>query len=316
MLNKKIGLGVLSAGLLLAGCGGGGDDDSAVATVPLTLANYDDITLSVAAGIVGSDSIFSTFESVASLDSTLSGASGLNVLNSGRVGDIAQFALNRFAVRQPNLEQPAAVTNGTELCAFGGRLLISVDDVDNDGEESVGDSVSVVADQCVLEPGVPAVNGSLGIRLVAVSYGRDGYLTSGAADLSFENFSSAGLVLNGGARISLDSTKVVLAYRNLSSTYGGQTLTYNYTLTSNVDVSPSSATVAGQFAIDGSTYTLSTPVTIQFGALYPATGTLRIGDGRGNRVEAVMSAGGFDANLYLAGDDVRDSTTAYLWSAL
>jgi hypothetical protein len=280
------------------------------------LANYDDITLSVAAGIVGSDSIFSTFESVASLDSTLSGASGLNVLNSGRVGDIAQFALNRFAVRQPNLEQPAAVTNGTELCAFGGRLLISVDDVDNDGEESVGDSVSVVADQCVLEPGVPAVNGSLGIRLVAVSYGRDGYLTSGAADLSFENFSSAGLVLNGGARISLDSTKVVLAYRNLSSTYGGQTLTYNYTLTSNVDVSPSSATVAGQFAIDGSTYTLSTPVTIQFGALYPASGTLRIGDGRGNRVEAVMSAGGFDANLYLAGDDVRDSTTAYLWSAL
>lgn len=316
MLNKKIGLGVLSAGLLLVGCGGGGDDDSAVATVPLTLANYDDITLSVAAGIVGSDSIFSTFESVASVDPTLSGAFGLNVLNSGRVGDIAQFALNRFAVRQPNLEQPAAVTNGAELCAFGGRLLISFDDVDNDGEESVGDSVSVVADQCVLEPGVPAVNGSLGIRLVAVSYGRDGYLTSGEVDLSFENFSSAGLVLTGGARISLDSTKVVLAYRNLSSTYGGQTLTYNYTLTSSVDVSPSSATVTGQFAIDGSTYTLSTPVTIQFGALYPASGTLRIGDGRGNRVDAVMSAGGFDANLYLAGDDVRDSTTAYLWSAL
>lgn len=55
MLNKKMGFCVLGAGLLLSGCGGGGGDDTAVATVPLALANYDDITLSVAAGIVGSD---------------------------------------------------------------------------------------------------------------------------------------------------------------------------------------------------------------------------------------------------------------------
>lgn len=313
MLIKQMGIFALGTGLLLAGCGGG---DDTTARVPLSAANYSDIASSVAASVVGSGSIVSTFESVASADPSAPAPTGIKALNTGRMGDLARFALNRLSIGQPVLERPAAVSQETSVCDSGGTLDVRFNDADNNEEGSAGDSVSVTANNCVVEAGLPAVNGALDIRLLAVGYGSDGSVVSATADLTFGSFRSAGLVLNGGGTLSFDPTMFSLAHKNLSSSYGGQTLVYNHTLTVQTQVSPATATVGGRFSVNGSQYTVSTPLTLQLGAAYPAAGTLRIADGLGNRVDVVMFSTGFDADLYLAGDDVRDGRSSTAWSAL
>lgn len=313
MLKTKIGVCVLAAGLL-AGCGGGGGDAEAVATVPLSVANYETVALTVAASVVGSGNIISdAFEDTASADLARSTMAQVRALNSGRVADIARFSLNRVAVRQQGLERPAVVWTEIEPCTLSGHLSIRINDADNDGYESVGDSITVTANQCLVEAGEPAVNGSLGYRITDLRYDAQGYFLAGAFDMSFTDFTSAGLVLNGSASVSISRSEFVIGYKNLSASYAGQTLSQNYTLRENAD---GQITVSGLYTINGSTYTLSTPAAIRMGLIYPDMGTLRIEDGRGNRVDSFMFYSGFTADLYLAGDAVRDASQFYLWSEL
>lgn len=313
MLKTKVGVCVLAAGLL-AGCGGGGGDAEAVATVPLSVANYETVALTVAVSVVGSGNIvFDALEGTASAGLARSTTAQVRALNSGRVVDIARFSLNRLAVRQPGLERPAVAWTEIEPCTLSGNLSIRINDADNDGYESVGDSVTVTANQCLVEAGEPAVNGTLGYRITDLRYDSQGYFVGGAFEMSFTNFTSAGLVLNGSTDVSISNSEYVISYRNLSSSYKGQTLSQNYTLRENAS---GSVTVSGQYTINGSTYTLSTPSVMRLGSFYPNMGTLRIEDGRGNRLDSFMFNTGFTADLYLAGDAVRDASKSYLWSAL
>lgn len=316
MLSQKIGLCVLGAGALLSGCGGGGGDAMEVAKVPLSSTNYTETAQTVTAGIVGSGSVFSTMDSSAAAGAAAQGPSDWHVLGTGRVGAVGRYALSRLTAVQPKLERPAAVSQTTENCQLGGTLTFIENDADNNGEESAGDSVTVTAKNCIFDADTPAINGSLSLRLLAVNYDRDGFFLSGSADMTFTNFSSAGMVLNGGAVFSEDATKTTLSYKNLTSSYAGQTLGFDYSIVMRFDVSPSTANVDGVFAINGSRYTLSTPSTMRLGAVYPTSGTLRITDGHGNKVDTRMFSTGFESNLYLAGDAALDDTAFVLWSAL
>jgi len=313
MLKTKIGVCVLAAGLL-AGCGGGGGDAEAVATVPLSVANYETVALTVAASVVGSGNIISdAFEDTASADLARPTTAQVRALNSGRVANIARFSFNRLAVRQQGLERPAVAWTEIEPCTLSGYLSIRINDADNDGYESVGDSVTVTANQCQVEAGEPAVNGSLGYRITDLRYDALGYFMAGAFEMSFTNFTSAGLVLNGSASVSMNSAEFVISYKNLSTSYEEQTLSQNYTFR---DSATNGITVTGLYTINGSTYTLSTPAAMRMGLMYPNMGTLRIEDGRGNRLDSFMFNSGFTADLYLAGDTVRDASQFYLWSEL
>lgn len=313
MLKIKMGVCLLSAGLL-AGCGGGDGDAQAVASVPLAVSNYETVALTVAASVVGSGNIISdALDNTASADLAPATTAQVRALNSGRVADIARFSLKRLAVRQPGLERPAVAWTEIEPCALGGSLSIRINDADNDGYESVGDSVTVTANQCLVEVGAPAVNGTLGYRITDLRYDSLGYLVAGAFEMSFTNFTSAGLVLNGGADVFVNYSEFIIRYRNLSTSYEGQTLSQNYTFR---DSATSGITVTGLYTINGSTYTLSTPSAMRMGLVYPNTGMLRIEDGRGNRVDSFMLSSGFTADLYLAGDNTRDASQFYLWSEL
>jgi hypothetical protein len=314
MLKTKLGVCVLAAGLL-AGCGGGGGDAEAVATVPLSVANYETVALTVAASVVGSGNIISdAFEDTASADLAGSTTAQARALNSGRVANIARFSFNRLAVRQQGLERPAVAWTEIEPCTLSGYLSIRINDADNDGYESVGDSVTVTANQCQVEAGEPAVNGSLGYRITDLRYDALGYFVAGAFEMSFTNFTSAGLVLNGSASVSMNSAEFVISYKNLSTSYQGQTLIQNYTFRENA--ARGDIAIEGQYSINGSTYILSTPAAIRLGSFYPNSGTLRITDGRGARVDMSISSTGFNADLYLPGDTTLDASRFYAWSAL
>lgn len=314
MLSQKMGLCVLGASALLSGCGGGGGDAMEVATVPLSMANYSDIAQTVAGGVMGSDSVFDTFSNTASAKPQVS--ADLRTLGSGRVADMGRLALSKLTTQPLQREQPKAVWEETESCTYGGNITYVENDVDNDGQESVGDRVTFIAQNCFYEPNLPPLNGTLGMRLLAVSYDRFGDLLSISAELSFDQFSSLDVLLNGKATFSLDSTKATLVYQQLSAQYAGQTLVYNYSFILNSTNFVPTGELSGLFSINGSTYTLSTPKTLQMGSVYPISGTLRIADGRGNRVDMPMNLSGFESHLYLSGDELRDAQSTTLWSAL
>lgn len=307
MLGKKWAVCVLGAGSLLAGCGGGGGDAMAVAEVALSPATYDDIAMTVTAGVVGSDAVFGAYDSVAAEGSAVHQPGDEKVLGSGRVGAIGQFALKRLTAPTSRLERPAAASEQTKSCAYGGTLAITENEADNNAEvDSPGDSLSVTATNCVLDFGAPAINGSFSVTLLAVSD------VSARASMEFFNFSSDGVILNGGAVIAVDPGQLSLDYRNLTSSYRGQTLTYDYTLI----LRAGEARVSGLFAINRSVYTLSTPASVVLGRVYPESGVLRVEDGRGNRTEVLMYSTRFDNVLYLAGNQIPVEVTSHLWGDL
>lgn len=311
----------VSASMLLAGCGGGGGGDDgagpAVAVVPLSSTNYDGTSMVVAASVAGSQSAYESFVGLSANAAGDQGKSAYGALGSGKVDAMARFALDRLLASQASKLKAAAVETVSTACLDGGTLSIGFNDADNNGVESQGDSLTVQAANCVLVAGQPAVNGRLTVVINSLSVDAHGVPVSASLTMAYSNFSSDGFVMNGSVTVTTNTTTLTLVYSNLSASYEGQTLTYNFTVVQQVSVSPNTLAVNGRIVINGSSYGLSTPVVAQLGnGAYPYAGTLRITDGRGNRVDAVMSSTGFVSKLYLAGDEVVDASTPHLWSDL
>lgn len=315
MLKRLCLTFAVSTALLVAGCGGGGDEPVATA-VPLSIANYDDTAMVVAASVAGSESVYANFVGLSANAAENQLSTSYAALGTGKVDAIARFALDRVLANQTTKLKSAAVETISEACPYGGSLTVSFNDADNNGVESSGDSLTVQASNCVAESGQSPVNGRLTVTVNSIALDRDGYLVSASLTLAFSNFGSNGLVLNGAVAVSANATTVTLAYRNFSASYDGQTLAYNFSVVQQVSVFPNTLAVSGNIVINGSSYDLSTPVTIQLGTAFPQAGTLRIADTTGSRVDVVMSSTGFVSNLYLVGDDVVDASTPHLWSEL
>lgn len=312
----------VSTGLLLAGCGGGGGgggdggDAPAVTAVPLSITNYDDTAMVVAASVAGSVSVYENFVGFSAGAAENEPTSSYSALGSGKVDAIARFALDRVLSGQTSKLKSAAVETGSDACPYGGTLSFSLNDADNNGVESAGDSLTLDASNCVVESGQPPVNGRLKITINSLNIDANGSLVSASLTLAFTNFSSDGFVLNGSVTVSASPTTLTLAYSNFSGSYKGDNLTYNFSVVQQVNVYPNTLAVNGSIVINGSSYELSTPVVIRLGNVSPEAGVLRIADRSGNRVDVVMSNSGFVSNLYLSGDEVVDASTPHLWSEL
>lgn len=313
---KRLCLALLvSSGGLLSACGGGSDEPAATA-VPLSLGNYDETAMVVAASIEGSASVYENFVVLPAGGAENQATTSYAALGSGKVDAIARFALDRVLSNPTSKLKSAAVETVSEACPGGGNLTITFNDADNNGVESKGDSLTLQASDCVVASGQPAVNGRLTVTVDALSLDGAGALLGATLTLAFSNFSSDGLVMNGSVAVSANTATVSLAYKNLSASYDGQTLVYNFSLVQQFSAYPNTLAVNGSIVISGSSYELSTPAVLQLGAASPVAGTLRIADRNGNRVDAVMSSTGFVSNLYLSGDDVVDASTPHLWSDL
>lgn len=317
MLRKMRIACVVGAGLLMAACGGGGGGGGELdvkARVALSIENYDDISLQVAASVAGNGSVVGAFDTLAASNpgAEATPSSAFQALGTGQVEAMARLGLRQMTGRSTSLEQPAEIT----ACPVGGTLTVSYSIASDSGQLSNGDSITMIADQCVFESGQPAVNGRMTIRVDAISYGANGVVSSAKLTLTFSDFSSDGLLLNGSTTVSVNGTKMSLTYKDFKATRNGAALSYNYTIDVDEGVSPNTVTVNGSLGIDGSSYVLSTPVTIQMGATHPIAGTLRIADGHGSRVDIVMSSAGFESRLYLPGSDTVADTRTHSWSEL
>lgn len=151
----------------------------------------------------------------------------------------------------------------------------------------------------------------------SISYNNVGDINSASLTMNFNNFNSYGNTLNGAALISVNGTSFSTTYSNLSSVRGSaQPVILNYTAVIN---SNGQITVNGLITINNNTYTLATPIAITTGIAYPISGTLRVTDAAGARIDIISSNlnGGFvDCDLYLAGDNLRDGRISSAWSAL
>lgn len=296
--------------LAVAGCGGGGGDSETKSLVPLSAANYDTVAQDVVDGIRGTGPIFDAFDRLASNTGGGTPTSPYAALGTGQLGPISALALRQFNTQRGQRESAMAVITETEPC-FSGSLLITVNDADNDGYISAGDSVSLVASECVFASGQPAVNGTLALRVNAIQFDRYDDVISANVGLTFTGFRVADISLNGAATVSASSDVVTLAFRGLTASQGDQSLVYNYTLTAR----PSGLNMNGSLSVNGSTYGLSTPETITMGFSYPNGGQLRITDGHGGSVLSTFQFDGYVNRLFLAGDNVVDATSElHLWA--
>lgn len=300
---------ILSSAVMLSACGGGGGDaETPPAVVPLSTANYQAVTTQVVDSVAGVGSLSDAVGLVTPASAEPAGISPL--LTSGEPATLVRYALSltpRLQVSQR--AQAQAVETYVEPC-YSGSLTIVANDADNNGKESSGDSVTITANNCVPQFSAPAINGSITLILGNVSYDRDGYLTSGSATISFNGFSSAGVSLNGSARLSISSSAMALDFNRLVASDGVSSLVYDYTLTVYGD---GTAAVDGPIEVGGSTYVLSTPLRVTFAGAYPSAGMVRIVDGHGSRVDVSLSSQGYAATLYLKGDEVADGNFSESW---
>lgn len=179
---------VVASTLALAGCGGDGDSSPEVTLTAITAANAAQVSSVVYQAA-------SVLFDVASSSGTLPlGAviSEVPALPGSGLG-LASFAARQLkAVTSRPL--PAAtgvvgvVYEDTYQCAGGGTVTERIDDADNNGVESIGDSVTLTFVNCV-EEGLSS-NGVVSFRLTLVS------AASYGAQVTFGNF-----VLNDGTDV-------------------------------------------------------------------------------------------------------------------
>lgn len=317
-MNKTSIALVAGVVLALAGCGGGGGDSEAKALVPLSTSNYDAVADDVVASLGGTGPIFDAFdgfddyEDLQAESGSGSAMSPYAVLGTGQMGPIAAFALKRVGAAQAMRETAQGVSSSLSPdCLPGGSLLVTVNDADNNGDASAGDTVTLDATQCVFGSGQPAVSGRLTIRVNGIAYGAGGIVASASVGLTFTGFTVGDVSLDGSATASSSGDTVTLAYRNLTARQGGQSLVYNYTLVA----SNSGLRADGLITFNGSTYGMSTPQLITFGSVYPNGGLLKITDGHGAYALSNFQSAGYVNQLYLAGDNVVDAQSGlHLWT--
>ncbi len=299
----------MSALLGLAACGGGGDEPAATAT-PLSVANYGD----VAAEAVGSLGDGDILGAIAFPAQATSSAASWTDLASGDASSISRLMLNQLTKGSSVKARIASVSQYSEPCIGGGSLDLTENDADNNAELSAGDTASITARNCVVQAGVPAVNGQLSIRINSVQLDQFGEIVAGAFTLSISNFQSGSVQLNGLVDAALNPQSFVLQFRQLTAVDGTERRTLDFTL--NESLADGSLSASGNLVINDSSYLLSTPVTLRPGSQYFSSGTLRVADRSGGYADMVMSVPSYTVNLYLPGDLVVDASKTVLWSSL
>jgi hypothetical protein len=293
---------------MLSGCGGGGDEAASVAQIPLTAANYQAVSAAVVDSVSGVDALAASLDTVSAAHQTTAVP---NALLSAQPAVLSRYALDQ--VRQLTVSkrvQAQAVETVTESCAGGGSLRVTANDADNNGEASSGDSVTIVASNCMPEIGASAVNGQLSLRLGNVVVDVYGEVTSGTVSVSFVNFSTEGVTIHGSAVMTVNASSLALDFNGLQMSDGSVTQVLDYKATVYRD---GTATIAGVIELDGSSYTLATLERIVLGTSSPTDGTVRITDGHGNRVDVAIMSTGYTCSLYLKGDEIADGVTTLSW---
>lgn len=318
----------------LTACGGGGSDNPRI-TVPtgarvvaasagadLTVDNYTVVSAELVRALVGSASNnlldFSAGASREQAQAQRSAPPGAGL--SPRLISALAFA----AARQANPRERAAAVQTDTMACYGGTgwMSVTVNDADNNGRLSAGDSISLAVSDCVADAGLPAANGGFSMTINAVELDANQVPTALDVSASFNAFQVTGYGSMSGAfrlwsRIDSPTSGVArVSYRSTQVAEALQTVQYDfdvYTATSN---GVASYEMSGGIVIGGQTFTIE--LGNAFADIPPAVGSLKLKDFGGDAVKLVAtSVTTFDLDFYAASDAVTPAASQHglLWSS-
>lgn len=293
--KSTLALAVTAA--FLAGCGGGGGDDgppgvevpTATRTVAASAgsdANADNLLtlggwLARSVMSVSGDDAFDITRTRESPQRRPVAGSAVTVpLHARMVLASVRLAAPSVAAR----EQPLAVASETLPCENGGSITFTVDDADNNEKLSGGDSVTLSATNCVLETGLPATDGDLGLVINAVELDSDQMPTALDASATFTAFAVDDYgTYDGAMRLWTKpegaNERSRVSYRDTRVTTENGTVVFNFDVYGLGDGVSSTFDLNGGLTIEGQTYSVvSSGVMTAVGTNPPASGLLQLRD--------------------------------------
>lgn len=309
MFFRSGSLAILGS-LALVACGGGGGSGSSVpsasAAAPFTITGYSAVATPVASSMISVASSGNVLDAL-SADSSATPAA----LTRGDAVGIARWAISNWGVS--NRVKPAAVEPVGGDCPAGGSLSGSVNDRDNNLDLSSGDSLSLTFSNCKFAQNDLPVSGGFALTVNSVTFDQAENIVAGSFSATFTNLGTAGNLLNGAVSMQINADSYTASYSNFTASRGSAAPTVmNITVSTNA----TQVNVVGTMTVSNNTYTLSTPMPLVFGLTYPTSGTFRVMDAAGGRIDFVTVNSTLYFDLYLPGDSVRDAQTITTWSAL
>ncbi len=226
MRTIRTSFSAIATAILAVACGGGGDGGGDVSPQPptsvlISAANQDTVARASLTSIV-------PFLNVPAAPGAAQASAAVPR------GGIAQLALRsiKSGVQQPapapaGMAQPLAIYQETVPCTISGTMAIVVDDKDNNGAISAGDSISMSFDQCNDDIG-SVLSGGLGMTISGYS------LTPAMEDMSgsmtFQSLTfvdpAGSFSMNGGFAFHISATQTTQGMEMLGSyTVGSAGLT-------------------------------------------------------------------------------------------
>jgi hypothetical protein len=326
-------VGLVAALTLLAGCGGGGGS-TPVVVVPTGPR--------VVAASAGADLTAANYAATsAPLVRAVLNAAGNQLLDvtggtrespqSARTGDavVRLAASPAFLVRwvlgqvpRAARERPAAVSSESVDCPYGGSMLLTFDDADNDQQVSAGDTLSILATACVAEFGLPPVDGGFSMTVNVVELDSQGAAVALDVSGAFTQFTVQGYgSMDGAFRVwskpeSASTEHLRVRYLKTTVTEVTGTVVYDLDVDALNTATGGSLELSGGIGLGGQVYAV-TPVT-RFDyttGQAPASGVLRLGDGVGDSVQLnAVDAVQLQLAFFLAGSSTPAATSGpLLW---
>lgn len=324
-LRRWVALCVLATLAACGGGGGGGDDAPSGVQVPqgtrsgtataasnITEANYASFAGPLARAVLSAGDA-----DVLGLSSTRNAPQA----RGERLGVQGQrwVRLALGALSAPR-EQTLATTTLPARC-LSGSIRVTLDDADNNGKLSAGDSLSVVAVACVAEFGQPASTGALGLAINAIELDGNDNPTALDVTIAFSGFEEEGFgTLSGAMRLWFkdDATggqRLRVSYSATAVSEPGNGLAYDFDITGASGSSGGSFDMNGNFVIGGAGYAMSS-TTFAFNAgSHPATGSVTLRDFLGNTVTLRSRGDTFDIEFRPFGAPFPLIIPGLLWSA-
>jgi hypothetical protein len=350
---------VIGLALLAAACGGGSDapapapiPPSAPMVLQITAANQDAVARAAAnivvnAAVTGAVAPLADGERVTAATAKRTGGAAPSLAGTtsvaGALQRFVEYALRPrggTAAAAGDVVRVLAVLRQTEACAMSGNVTITIDDADNSGTVSAGDSVGFSFNACRSGQG-ETIDGGLALRVASAN----GANVTGV--LTFTELSAATLeasfAITGSVDHAYTEAGTLATYRTVVGAGGLTTLVtappfsdaitlragFEQVVTSDsAAMAPGStvrglntARVAGTLGATslGGDVTLSTPAVFERYAIdpYPRSGQLRAVGAGGSRVQlTALSVTTVRIELDANGDGSFEQSRDLPWGAL